>query len=117
MENVPSASSLPKIAVPLGIPGSSISERQMRKAPPSIHENDARPWRVLPGTNGCVPVVRHSPISGSNGLRDGLVFWASLPISFIMVLLHIDGRHDEQQLAGCYIPCRSRDAASIRPSY
>src|SRR3954470_21095415 len=81
---VPAASSEPITATPLGIPGSSISERITTKAPPSCQLNDVRPWKVVPGTSGCVPVVRQSPSSGASGVSAGLSRCASRPIGAVI---------------------------------
>src|SRR3954469_11730574 len=81
---VPAASSEPITATPLGIPGSSISERINTKAPPSCQANDVRPWKVVPGASGCVPVVRQSPSNGSSGSSAGLGRCASGPIGVVI---------------------------------
>src|SRR6266704_5901756 len=79
------ASSLPKIATPLGISGSSISERIMRNAPSSIHSNVALPWSVFAGRYGCVPTVSQRPTNPSSALSARLGFRASLP-TFVVIL-------------------------------
>src|ERR1051326_1236091 len=77
MKYSPAESSLPMMAMPLGISGSSISECMIRKAPPSSHSKEVRPWNVVPGTRGCVPTVLHLPINALNGLSAGLGIDAS----------------------------------------
>src|SRR5215207_1019189 len=77
MKCSPTASSLPMIAMPLGMPGSSISDRMIRNAPPSIHSNEVRPCSVTLGMPGCDPVVVHSPMSTPKGSSAGFGIEAS----------------------------------------
>src|SRR5436305_1287895 len=93
MLTVPAASSEPTTATALGISGSSISERIKTKAPPSCHSNDVRPWNVVPGMSGCVPVVRHWPTNGASGSSAGLGRCASGPIGDTIRKIIADTQH------------------------
>src|SRR5205814_1516667 len=86
-------SSEPTTATALGISGSSISERIKTKAPPSCHSNDVRPWNVVPGTSGCVAVVRHWPTNGASGSSAGLGRCASGPIGVAIRKIIADAQH------------------------
>src|SRR3954466_15098965 len=94
MVNVPAASSEPAQATALGTFGSSISERIKTKAPPSCHSNDVRPWNVVPGMSGCVPVVRHWPTNGASCSSAGFVRCASGPIGVAIGKIIVETQHD-----------------------
>src|SRR5438105_4279331 len=80
------STSVPSIAIPLGISGSSISERMTRNAPPSSQAKLVRPRRTLPGSRGCEPSVLHSPTRKLSGTKAGFGMAASCPIVSIILL-------------------------------
>src|SRR5207253_153003 len=65
------ASSVPRIATPSGMSGSSMCMWTSRNAPESSQLKVVWPWNVVPGNIGCVPTVVHSPTRTASACSRG----------------------------------------------
>ena len=98
---VPAASSEPATATALAISGSSISERINTNAPSSIHAKDVRPWNLVSGTSGCVPVCATRRPTASTAPERGWVAVVESLISAGRSRARSGGRRRRRRSARC----------------
>src|ERR1043165_2431730 len=105
------------MAIPLGILGSSISERTPTNAPPSCHSTPVRPCGGARGSDARWPPVVHVPMSGWNAVSLGLGMSASRPISdgiYPFRFRNIVMRDDPRRLF--FVPATGPDIAPLGES-